>query len=274
MITPKRALGAQHQLAQVGPGGVRRRGARRRARRSGVATRRPTTIWSKRPKPALFWPLLRVAAKPPMEANSKDCGKWPSVRPCAARAASACGPRIPGCRRGGHRDRVHLEQLVQPDQVEADQAGVPLPAGDQATGDRRAAAERDDRDVVLHGPGQHGDDLVVRAGARRPRRERRTGRRRAPCSRSGVDLPRVRSAAGGVVGEHVLRADDRPQRVSELRGQPRAGQLDRCRRPACSTAPNTASTRPWVASGNGPAWAASPQRWRVHLEGHALQCDI
>ena len=41
---------------------------------AGVATVRPTTSASKRPYPALDWPLDRVAAKPPMLANSKDCG--------------------------------------------------------------------------------------------------------------------------------------------------------------------------------------------------------
>ncbi len=41
----------------------------------GVATVRPTTRSSKRPYPAEAWPLERVAAKPPIEAYSKDCGK-------------------------------------------------------------------------------------------------------------------------------------------------------------------------------------------------------
>ena len=77
----ERPLGADEQLAQVGPGGLagaaaassvaRRRhdrAARRRARRSARSRSTPG-------------PAERVAAKPPTVAYSNDCGKWPSVSP-------------------------------------------------------------------------------------------------------------------------------------------------------------------------------------------------
>ncbi len=54
------------------------------------------TSSSKRPYPLDAWPAERVAAKPPIVAYSKDCGKWPSVTPWAPSAASAAGPRRPG----------------------------------------------------------------------------------------------------------------------------------------------------------------------------------
>ena len=81
-------------------------------------------------------------------AYSKDCGKWPSVSPCSARSASASGPAQPGLERRGHRDRVDGEQPLHPDQVEADDPGVPVAAGDQPTDHRRPAAERHDGDPV------------------------------------------------------------------------------------------------------------------------------
>ena len=38
-----------------------------------------------------------MAAKPPIVANWKLCGKWPSENPCAASSSSAWGPVSPGC---------------------------------------------------------------------------------------------------------------------------------------------------------------------------------
>ena len=64
----------------------------------------------------------------------------------------------------GHRVGVDGEQLVEADQVEGDDAGEALAAGDQAADDRGAAAEGDQGDVPLDGPGDQGRDLVVRAG--------------------------------------------------------------------------------------------------------------
>ena len=128
----------------------------------GVATRRPTTSESKRPYPAEDWPLERVTAKPPIEAYSKDCGKWPRVRPCSASSASACGPRRPGLEGGGHRVGVDREQPVEADQVERDHAGEPVAAGGEPADDRGPAAERHERDVALDGPRDQGRDLLVR----------------------------------------------------------------------------------------------------------------
>ena len=106
-----------------------------------------------------------MTAKPPIEAYSKDCGKCPSVRPCSASSASACRAAQAGLEGRGHRVGVDGEQLVEADQVERDDAGEALAAGDQAADDRGAATEGHQRDVALDGPGDQGGDLVVRAGA-------------------------------------------------------------------------------------------------------------
>ena len=62
---------------------------------AGVTARSPRTMSLKRPYPAESWPDDRVAAKPPMVANWKLCGKWPSEKPCSPSRRSACGPVTP-----------------------------------------------------------------------------------------------------------------------------------------------------------------------------------
>ncbi len=62
---------------------------------AGVTARSPRTMSLNRPYPAEFWPDDRVAAKPPMVANWKLCGKWPSENPCSPSRRSACGPVTP-----------------------------------------------------------------------------------------------------------------------------------------------------------------------------------
>ena len=115
----------------------------------------------------------------------------------------------------------------------------PVAAGDQAAGHRGAAAERHDREVVLDREGEHRGDLVVRrrgrttasgASARSPARAR---------SRSGVDLPRVRSRRVASSVQHVLGTDERraapsssaSRRASEG-GQRRRVDGGACRRAA------------------------------------------
>ncbi len=65
---------------------------------------------------------------------------------------------------GGHRVGVDGEQPVEADQVERDDAGVPLASGDQATHDGGATTERDQGQVVLDAPLDDRGDLLVRPG--------------------------------------------------------------------------------------------------------------
>ena len=40
-----------------------------------------------------------MTTQPPAVESSNDCGKWPSVMPCAASAASIAGPGAPAPKR-------------------------------------------------------------------------------------------------------------------------------------------------------------------------------
>ena len=161
----------------------------------------------------------------------------------------------------GHRDRVDGEQPLHPDQVEADHAGVALAPGDQAAGDRRAAAER----------------ARPRGGARPRRRARAAtsswppGRTtasgasvRSPArarSRSGVDLPRVRSRRVSSSVSTCSAPSERAQAVEQRRRRcADAGQRRRLDGAGARRAPKTSSTRPRAASGSGGGAAGSPQR--------------
>jgi hypothetical protein len=82
-------------------------------------------------------------------------------------AAQAC------LERRHSRDLVELEQPIQSPDIQGDRGGEALAARRQAADDRRAAAERDDRDSLLRAHPQHGQNLVV--GARKHDRIGRVG---------------------------------------------------------------------------------------------------
>ena len=139
------------------------------------------------------------------------------------------GPPQARLQHGGHRDVVDRDQPLHPHEVEAQHAGVPLARGDQAAGHRRAAPERDDRDVVRDRDREDRGDLVVRAGADDGvgrvgevalARPEEVGRRLAP----GAQPP------GLVVGADVLGADDLGELPQHVGGDRRGGEgrwLDR-----------------------------------------------
>ena len=243
--------------------------ARRPARRSG-RSRRSTGRWT-------GWPRSRRSWR-----TRSDCGKWPSVSPCSASSASASGPRRPGSRVAVIETRVDARAAASsgPGRGETTPANPSRPGG-EAAGDRRAAAEGDHREVVLDGE---------RRARRRPRRGRRGGRRRrgrrcrSPArgrSRSGVDLPRVRSRRVSSSVSTCSAPTQRAQPVEQLGRRGRgAGSGDVGRRPGRSSRPKASSTRPRAASGSGAARGrvapaasgASRLRSRADL-GHVLQCD-
>ena len=175
----ERSLRADDQLAERGAGGGVRRLQRRERARPGVTISIAVTSSSKRPYPADAWPAERVAAKPPIVAYSKDCGKWPSVRPSRAQRGLCLGAAKPGPEARGQRGAVHL----------AVRAGARGRARS-----RRGAARASDR--------------------RRPRRwcRRRTGRPRRRSPRTPPGRPATcaadsgRTTASGAASRRPLRA--------------------------------------------------------------------
>ena len=121
----------------------------------------------------------------------------------------------PGLEGRRHRVGVDVEQLVEADQVERDDAREALAASDEAADHRGAAAERDQRDVALDRPVDQRRDLVVAAGAHdRVRRVRAvTG---AELEQVGGGLAARAVQPGLVVGEHVLGPDDPGELVEQL----------------------------------------------------------
>ena len=78
--------------AEAGNGGRSREPA-------GASRTPPANSCSIRPRPRLRIPEPRAATQPPIVASSNDCGSWPTVRPCDARASASAGPGRPGaCR--------------------------------------------------------------------------------------------------------------------------------------------------------------------------------
>ena len=64
------------------------------------------------------WPPARVAIQPPRVENSKDCGKWRRVSPCARSCVLQPGPVAPAWIARRPATGVDLEHPVQPPQVE------------------------------------------------------------------------------------------------------------------------------------------------------------
>ena len=78
-------------------------------------------------------------------------------------------------------------------------------------------------------------------------------------SRSGVDLPRVRSRRVVVVGEHVLGAEDAAQRRRAARRRaPTAGTVTGVERPGSRSSPKASSIRPRAESGRAAARPGRP----------------
>ena len=123
----------------------------------------------------------------------------------------AAQPRLEG---RGHRDLVDGEQPLHPHQVEADQPREPVAPRGQATGDRGAATEGDDRHPVLHGPGQDGLHVVVPVGP-----DDGVGCvvevAGAGAQQVGGGLAPRAEGPRRVVGQHVLGTDGRPEVVEQ-----------------------------------------------------------
>ena len=171
------------------------------------------------------------------------------------------GAAQPGLEGRGHRDGVDVEQPVHPHQVEAEHAGEALARGRQPAGDRRAAAERHHGDVVLDRDREHRRDLVVRRRGGRRRRGRRVRSPARARSRSGVDLPRVRSRRVASSVSTCVGAERRAQLVEQ---RPRRGRTRGAA--ASSTAGRSSSAEGQLDQrrarrrGGRSAAAGSPQR--------------
>ena len=139
------------------------------------------------------------------------------------------GPAEARLERRGHRVRVDGEQLVEPDQVERDDACEAVTPRDQATDDRRAATEGHERDVPLLAPGDQGGDLLVRGGAHDD-----IGRVGAVTGAEPEQVGRGLSPGAVqpdlVVGVHVLVADDAAQldeqALVQRLGEAHVGRVD------------------------------------------------
>ena len=263
------ALGAEQQLAQVGAGGV----GGRRAEVEPTARGGDGQADDQRVEAAVAGAGLAAGAG---GGEAADGGELEGLREVAEREPVLGEQRLglgaaqAGLEGGGHRDRVDGEQPLHPDQVEADQAGVPLAAGGQAAGDRGAAAEGDDREVVLDGVRQDGGDVVVVAGP-----DHGVGGvgqvAGAGPEQVGRGLAAGAQPPGLVVGEHVLGAEQR--RAGRRGGRARGAAPGRVGDSTAgrSSRPKAISIRPRAASGSGAAAAGSPQRLGVHL-GRSVMC--
>ena len=176
----------------------------------------------------------------------------------------------------GHRDGVDVDQALHPAQVEADQAGVAVAARGQAAGDRRTAAERHDREVVLDREREHGRDVVGTAGT--DHGVGCVGQVAGPgAEQVGGRLAAGAQPAGVVVGEHVLGAEEvaqalqqrRLDRRDRQRGFGHGGPLDQAEGHLDQAAGGL---------GQGGGGGGVTPALGVHLDGgllggHVLQCD-
>ena len=266
------ALGAEEQLAQVGAGRVGRRGAEvEPAARGGDGE-----ADDERVEAAVAG--ARLAAGPG-GGEAADGGELEGLREVAEGQAVLGEQRLglgaaqAGLEGGGHRRRVDGEQPLHPDQVEAEQAGVPLAPRGQAAGHRRAAAERDDGEVVLDGVRQDGGDVVVAAGP-----DHRVGGvgqvAGAGAEQVGGGLAAGAQPPGLVVGEHVLGAEQVAQAVEELGREAGRGQRSATRRPGARrgrTPSRSGRARPRGGRRRRPG---RPSGWGASRGvRHVLQCD-
>ena len=158
----ERALRSEDELAEVGAGRVRRG----RPEVESAAGRGDGEADDERVETAVAG--ARLAAGPG-GGEAADGGVLERLRVVAEgqvvlrEQGLGLGAAEAGLEGRRHRDRVHRDQPLHPDQVEADQAGVPLAPRGQAAGHRGPAAERNDREVVLDGVRQDRGDVVVAA---------------------------------------------------------------------------------------------------------------
>jgi hypothetical protein len=256
VITPKAPSEPSSSCRRSGPAADL--GARPISRSPvGVATRRPSTISSKRPFPADAWPLERVAAKPPRLAYRNDCGKWPRVRPAAASSSSARGPRTPACSvavretwstrsSASSRERSRATTPAYPPASgrRPPTTDVPPPNGTTATRCRAAA-----RSTAATSACPAGRSTASGASAAEPPRRR---------SRSSVDLPAacarraaspVSTSAHAVSNTWTTSADSR---TGGGTGRATAGRGSRT--------PSAAPSSSWISPGRVTASAGSPHR--------------
>lgn len=242
---------------------------------SGVARVRPSTISSKRPYPADACPLERAAAKPPMVAHSKDCGKWPRVKPCPASRASASGARRPGWRTavretGSRSSRPFMRRRSRATNALRCGASpptteVPPPKGTTA---RPCAAQARSTASTWSWPA--GRTTACGTSARSPARMR---------SRSGVDLPRVcRTRLSGSVrtcsspptaAASAFRAAGSAVGAGRrMSSRPSAGVLR-------GLTPSRSRSSPVTESGSGAALAGSPQPFHsMSIERSSSQVGV
>lgn len=181
-----------------------------------------------------------------------------------------------GLEHGGHRLVVDRDQPLHADEVERDQPGVALAPRDQAAGDRRTATERHHGDVVLDGPRQHRGHVVV--GARAHDDVRRVGQvAGARTQQVGRRLAAGAQPARGVVGQHVLGADDGAERCDEVGRQAGVRQPRILDRGPLGQGPegqlDEAAGGLRQVAGTGRVAPTGGMHLGLHDSGHVLQCD-
>jgi hypothetical protein len=148
----------------------------------------------------------------------------PDRVPALAQKLLRIGSAQPRFQRGGARFLVEREQAVEPLGVQRDHAREALMPRLQPADDRRAAAERNDRDRALRARRQDLADLLVRlgqhdrvgrVGAVPAAQPQEVGRRLPP----GVANPRL------CIGADVRVADDRRERGAGVVAEHRLWEL-------------------------------------------------
>jgi hypothetical protein len=214
-----------------------------------------------------------VTANPPIDGVLERLREVPDRQAVLGQHGLGRRTPDPGLEDRGHRVRVHVEQPVEPAQVQRDHAGVAVATGREPADDRGPATEGDECDVSLHAPvddrlhlvvAAGTDDGVRRLGAVALPQQQQVGRRLAPGAQH----------ASVVVGQHVVRADQRlelghergVQRVAE----PHVGEVDGR---GVRRADEGVDERPRGLRKRPGLLGVAPAR-PVHLSVHMLQCDI
>ena len=231
----------------------------------GVTTVSPRTISSKRPYPAEACPDERVIAYPPRVAYGKDCGKWPSEKPCSANNSSARGPDRPAPRTASPesgsidsreskcaRSTEITARWPPASGVRPPTTEVPPPKGTIATPSRphhasRAATSSSSR------------------GATTASGQSTSGRSRQD-SRSGVDLPLARGSRWASAVERLPSPTMSARAVRSAwvsrDGEATTAAGSKCR-PLSAVTPSTSRSRPRMPSPRSLASASVPHRDRA-----------
>ena len=277
------ALGAEHELAQVGAGGVGRRGAEDPLTARGGDPQ----AHDHRVEAAVAGRGLAAGAG---RGEAADRGELEGLGEVTQHQAALVQQRLglraaqAGLEGGGHRLLVDGQQLLHPHQVEGDQARVAVAACGEPAGHAGAAAEGDDREVVLDGHGQDRGDVVVAAGP-----DHRVGRvgqvARAGPQQVGRGLPTGAQPAYLVVEQDVLLADGGAQ--GRERRLPQRGRGDRrgLRRRGGAQPEGHLDESAGALGEVGRSIRAAPpqgvhlaeatgQRSGGRVRRHVLQCDI